>query len=91
MCRQFVLGDVRATIPVENLSAAMALVSLDSPLRVTSGKSRSEHVFSASPPEGDTGPMDHLSVVGRAGRPLHLAAYFILPVGTREDCTILVL
>jgi hypothetical protein len=33
-CRQFALGDLPATIPVENLSAAMALVSLDSPLRV---------------------------------------------------------
>jgi hypothetical protein len=33
VCRQFALGDVPATIPVENLSAAMALVSLDSLLR----------------------------------------------------------
>jgi hypothetical protein len=31
VCRQFVLGDVPATIPVENLSAAIALVSLDGP------------------------------------------------------------
>ena len=30
----FALDDVPGTIPVENLSAAMALVSLDSPLRV---------------------------------------------------------
>jgi len=33
VCRQFVLGDVPATISVENVSAAMGLVSLDSPLR----------------------------------------------------------
>jgi hypothetical protein len=33
-CRQFALGDTPATRPVENLSAAMALVSLDRPLRV---------------------------------------------------------
>jgi hypothetical protein len=36
VCRQFALGDVPATIQVENLSAAMALVSLDSPLRAMS-------------------------------------------------------
>jgi hypothetical protein len=34
VCRQLVLSEVPAIIPVENLSAAMTLVSLDSPLRV---------------------------------------------------------
>jgi hypothetical protein len=34
VCRQLVLSKVPAKIPVENLSAAMTLVSLDSPLWV---------------------------------------------------------
>ena len=33
VCRQLAFGDVPATIPVENLPAAMAPVSLDNPLR----------------------------------------------------------
>jgi hypothetical protein len=38
---------------VENLSAAMTLVSLDSPLRVKTGKAQCEHMFSALPPKAD--------------------------------------
>jgi hypothetical protein len=50
VCREFVLGDVPATIPVENLSAAMALVSLDSPLPVQSRHFDRRPVTSVLPP-----------------------------------------
>src|ERR1700716_3856156 len=38
VCRQLVLSKVPAKIPVENLSAAMTLVSLDGPLMGWSGR-----------------------------------------------------
>jgi hypothetical protein len=53
VCRQLVLSKVPAKIPVENLSAAMTLVSLDSPLWVKQRRTRCEQMSSGLPLKAD--------------------------------------